>query len=71
METPRNVVDMRQELDRILAHLPKAKKENLTSKVRQSLHRTIDTLSSEDIGSMDPKFIISQILSEYDLLDNE
>ena len=71
IETPRNVVDMRQELDRILANLPKAKKENLTPKVKQSLHRTIDNLSSEDIGSMDPEFIIFQILTEYDLLDNE
>ena len=71
IETPKNVVDMRHELDRILASLPKSKKDSLTPKVRQSLQRTIDMLSSEDIGSMDAKFIISQILSEYDLLDNE
>ncbi len=62
---------MRPDLNEILANLPKSRKENLTPKVRQSIQRTIDTLSSEDIGSMDPEFIISQILQEYDLLDDE
>ena len=66
---PRNVVDMSARLNKILENLPRDKKAKLTPKVRQSLVRTITKLSQEDIGDLDPKYILTQILSEYELID--
>jgi len=67
----KTVVDLREKFEKALANLPKAKRDGLTPKIKQSLNRTINMLSQEDTGSVEPDFIITQILSEYDLLEEE
>jgi circadian clock protein KaiC len=66
-ETPKKVVDMTKMLDKILAGVPKVKKINLTPKIKQNIVKTIETLSVEDISTLDPKYILYQILAEYDI----
>lgn len=68
-DTPIHIIDLHARLDKALASLSESKKKNLTSKVSQSIYWTIGLLSSEDIGSLDPDYIIKQILVEYDLMD--
>lgn len=67
----RKVVDMTEMLTNVFNNIPKEKKEKLTPKVRESIMNTIEKLSVEDIGSMNPEYILIQILQEYDLLDEE
>lgn len=66
-EIPKKVVDMTRMFEKMLAGVPKAKKANLTPKIRQNIIKTIETLSVEDISTLDPKYILSQILAEYDI----
>ncbi len=68
-QVPKNVVDMTSLLNGIFEQLPKEKRAKLTPKVRQSLIRTINKISQEDIGHLDPEYILTQILSEYELID--
>jgi circadian clock protein KaiC len=68
-DTPIQIVDLHARLDRALANIPESRKKHLTPKVSQSIYWTIGLLSSEDIGSLDPDYIIKQILVEYDLTD--
>jgi KaiC/GvpD/RAD55 family RecA-like ATPase len=68
-ETPKKRVDMLVLLDKALANIPKEKKVNLTPRVGRSIDRTIDSLSREDISTLDAEYILTQILGEYDLLD--
>jgi KaiC/GvpD/RAD55 family RecA-like ATPase len=68
-DTPVQVVDLHARLDKALANIPESRKKNLTPKVSQSLYWTIGLISSEDIGSLDPDYIIKQILMEYELMD--
>ncbi len=65
----KRVVDMTNKLDKMLADLPKEKAAKLTPKIKQSLHRTVETISAEDIGSMDPEYILLQLLLEYELIE--
>jgi len=69
-EMPSKMVNLKTKLERALARIPAEKKENLTPKVNKSIHRTVEMLSQEDIGSLDPDYILRQILMEYDLLEN-
>ncbi len=69
-EMPSKRVDFINRLDRALAQIPEDKRENLTPSVKKSIHRTAELLSQEDIGPLDPEYIIKQILTEYDLLDD-
>jgi KaiC/GvpD/RAD55 family RecA-like ATPase len=69
-EVPMKIVDMRSLLNKALENIPKEKKVNLTAKVNQSISRTIDSLSREDISSLNAEYILSQILTEYDLLED-
>jgi KaiC/GvpD/RAD55 family RecA-like ATPase len=68
-DVPSNVVDMSSLLEKALASIPAAKRKTLTPGIMQSISRTVSMLSREDIGSMDPDYIVKQILSEYGLLD--
>lgn len=68
-ETPPHIVDMNSRLEAALAKIPAAKKKNLTPKVSHSIYWTVSLLSLEDIGALDPDYIIKQILMEYDLID--
>jgi len=68
-EMPSKKVNLKARLERALAQIPEDKKKNLTARVNKSIHRTIETLSQEDIGSLDPDYILRQILMEYDLID--
>jgi KaiC/GvpD/RAD55 family RecA-like ATPase len=61
--------DMAAKLNKVLDSMPAGKKKLLTPATMQSIQRTVDMLSKEDIGDMDPDFIIHQILSEYGLVD--
>ena len=65
---PRKVVDMEAKLEKALAQMPPAKKKSLTPDILRSLSRTVSMLSAEDIGSLDPDYLLKQILVEYDLL---
>lgn len=68
-ETPKKIVDMRVLLDEALDKISKEKKASLTPRVKRSIDRTIHSLSKEDISTLDADYILSQILGEYDLLD--
>ncbi|MFO7619443.1 MAG: ATPase domain-containing protein [Thermoplasmata archaeon] len=68
-KTPRNVIDMAARLEQALANAPPAKKKALTPEIIQSINRTVSMLSREDIGPLDPDYIINQILLEYGLID--
>ncbi len=68
-QSPKQVVDMSALLNDALEQIPKEKKSKLTPKIRQSLVRTINKLSQEDIGALEPGYILTQILSEYGLID--
>lgn len=68
-ETPPHVVDLNSRLEKALAKMPASKKKKLTPKVSHSIYWTISLLSMEDIGTLDPDYIIKQILLEYDLTD--
>ncbi len=70
-ETPKKQIDLRQQLDKMLATIPKEKRKNLTPQVSQSIQRTIEILSNENIAGIDPKYLLTQLLSEYDLLDDD
>ena len=61
---------MKSRLERALALIPGDKKDNLTPSVDKSIHRTIEMLSQEDIGPLDPDYILKQILVEYDLMED-
>lgn len=67
-EMPSKKVDLKARLKRALSHVPEEKRKNLTPKVNKSIHRTLEMLSQEDIGSLDPDYILRQILMEYDLI---
>ena len=69
-EMPSKMVDLTTRMERALAHVPEDKKENLTPKVNKSIHRTIEMISQEDIGPLDPDYILRQILKEYDLIED-
>jgi circadian clock protein KaiC len=68
-DTPIQIVDLHSRLDKALAKIPESRKKNLTPKVSQAIYWTVGLLSSEDIGSLDPDYIIKQILVEYELMD--
>ena len=68
-EAPKRIVDMQTKLDEIFAGIPKSKKTELTPKIKQSIFKTIEALSKENIGPLDPDYILNQILMEYELLD--
>jgi circadian clock protein KaiC len=68
-DTPIQIVDLHARLDKALAKIPESRKKSLTPKVSQSIYWTIGLLSSEDIGTLDPDYIIKQILVEYGLMD--
>ncbi|MCK5310123.1 MAG: circadian clock protein KaiC [Thermoplasmata archaeon] len=68
-EMPSKKVDMKARLERALAMVPEEKKANLTPSVDKSIHRTVGMLSQEDIGPLDPDYILKQILVEYDLME--
>lgn len=70
-ETPKKQIDLRQQLDKMLATIPSEKRKNLTPQVSQSIQRTIEILSNENIAGIDPKYLLVQLLSEYDLLDDD
>ena len=70
-ETPKKQIDLRQQLDKMLATIPSEKRKNLTPQVSQSIQRTIEILSNENIAGIDPKYLLTQLLSEYDLLDDD
>ncbi len=61
--------DMSSKLSKALESMTAAKRKLLTPAMIQSIQRTVDMLSKEDIGEMDPDYIIHQILSEYGLLE--
>ncbi len=69
-EMPKHKVDMQKKLADFLTTLPKSKKAELTPKIRQSLLSTVEMLSKENIGALNPDYILAQILSEYELLDD-
>jgi hypothetical protein len=64
------VVDLRPRLAKAISTLPEDKKKLITPRISQSINRTVQMLSREDIGSLDPDYIIHQILSEYGLTDD-
>jgi KaiC/GvpD/RAD55 family RecA-like ATPase len=68
-EMPPHVVDLNSRLEKELQKIPAARKKKLTPKISHSIYWTISLLSMEDIGTLDPDYIIRQILLEYDLLD--
>ena len=68
-EIPSKTVDMTARLEQALANSPPAKKKVLTPEIIQSMNRTVSMLSREDIGNLDPDYIINQILLEYGLID--
>ncbi|MBA3046317.1 MAG: circadian clock protein KaiC [Candidatus Thermoplasmatota archaeon] len=68
-DTPRQVVDLSAKLEKALTLIPASKKKNLSPSILRSITRTVDMLSMEDIGVLDPDYIIMQILVEYDLID--
>ena len=67
---PSKKVDLKARMNKELAHLSEDKKKNLTPKVSKSIQRTVEMLSQEDIGPLDPDYILKQILTEYDLIDD-
>ncbi|MDO9536876.1 MAG: ATPase domain-containing protein [Thermoplasmata archaeon] len=67
--TPINIVNLGSKLQKALANIPASKKKNLTPKVIRSINHTVSLLSQEDIGPLDPEYIIKQILQEYDLIE--
>ena len=69
-EMPSKKVDLKARMNKELAHLSEDKKKNLTPKVSKSIQRTVEMLSQEDIGPLDPDYILKQILTEYDLIDD-
>jgi circadian clock protein KaiC len=70
-ELPKKFIDLKQRLDSALEAIPKDRKRNLTPQVSQSIHRTVEMLSHENIGSMDPEYILEQLLSEYNLSEDK
>ena len=62
-------MDLKSRLEKALAQVPEEKKKNLTPRVNKSIHRTVETLSFEDIGPLDPDYILRQIMAEYDLIE--
>ncbi len=68
-EMPSKMVDFTTRMERALANVPEDKKNNLTPRVNKSIQRTIEMISQEDIGPLDPDYILRQILREYDLIE--
>ena len=68
-EMPSKRVNLKVKLERELAKIPEDKKNNLTPGINRSILRTIEMLSQEDIGPLDPDYILKQILTEYDLIE--
>lgn len=68
-EAPKNVVDMLGQLDEMFKAIPKSRKSGITPKIKQSIFKTVEMLSRENIGALDPDYILAQILSEYELLN--
>lgn len=64
------IVDLKPRLSRAISALPEEKRKLITPKISQSISRTIQMLSREDIGSLDPDYIIRQILQEYGLTED-
>ncbi len=69
-EMPSKKVNLKVRMEKELAHLSEDKKKNLTPGISKSIQRTVETLSQEDIGPLDPDYILKQILTEYDLTDD-
>ena len=69
-EMPSKRVNLSARMERALANVPEDKKINLTPRVNKSILRTIEMISQEDIGSLDPDYILRQILKEYDLVED-
>lgn len=69
-EMPSKRVDLRKMMDRMLAEIPEDRKTNLTPGVSRSILRTVEMLSGEDIGPLNPDYILRQILMEYDLIED-
>ncbi len=68
-ENPPNVVDLNSRLEKALAKIPASRKKKLTPKVSHSIYWTVSLLSMEDMGTLDPDYVIKQILLEYGLMD--
>lgn len=69
-DIPDKKADIREKLKLALAHVPAEKRQYLTPKVSKSIQRTVEMLSQEDIGSLDPDYILKQILLEYGLVED-
>jgi circadian clock protein KaiC len=68
-ENPPHVVDLNARLEKALAKIPASRRKKLTPKVSHSIYWTVSLLSMEDIGTLDPDYVIKQILLEYGLMD--
>ena len=69
-EMPSKMVNLKTRMERALANMSKDKKINLTPEINKSIQRTVEMLSQEDIGPLDPDYILRQILTEYDLIED-
>ncbi len=68
-EMPSKKVNLKVRMEKELANLPEDKKKNLTPGISKSIQRTVEMLSQEDISPLDPDYILKQILTEYDLIE--